>query len=138
MGDEKRTFQVLLHMVGHLLNQHWKGSIIFRVVLETGAEGGNDKVRGTGRPSTTDEYVTIKFEIEVSLEGSQSDSSNSTIHFGGRRHNSKEVTEGLSFSMCKKLVQVGMNGVMRKPVLLQGLAGELQRLLQSGGGGDGL
>ncbi|KAJ8551590.1 hypothetical protein K7X08_021605 [Anisodus acutangulus] len=101
-----------------------------RVVLETGVEGGNDKVRGTRRPSTTDENVTIKFEIEVSLEGSQSDSSNSTIHFGGRRHNNKEVTEGLSFIMCKKLVQVGMNGVMRKLVL----AGELQRLLQSGGG----
>ncbi|KAK4708113.1 hypothetical protein R3W88_029038 [Solanum pinnatisectum] len=107
MGDEKRTFQVLLHMVGHLLNVSiGKGSVIFRVVLETGAETGNDKVWGTRRPSTTDEYVTIKFEIEVSLEGSQSDSSISTIHFGGRRHNSKEVTEGLSFNMCKKLVQM--------------------------------
>ncbi|CAN4114491.1 unnamed protein product [Withania somnifera] len=107
MGDEKRTFQVLLHMVGHLLNVSiGKGSVIFRLVLETGAEGGNDKVWGARRPSTTDEYVTVKFEIEVSLEGSRSDSSISTIHFGGRRHNSKEVTEGLSFSMCKKLVQM--------------------------------
>ncbi|XP_059307836.1 protein EIN4 [Lycium ferocissimum] len=130
MGDEKRTFQVLLHMVGHLLNVSiGKGSVIFRVVLETGADGGNDKVWGTRRPSTTDEYVTIKFEIEVSLEGSLSDSSISTIHFGGRRHNSKEVTEGLSFSMCKKLVQM-MQGNIWMSSNAQGLAQGMTLILR--------
>ncbi|XP_006350951.1 protein EIN4-like [Solanum tuberosum] len=62
-------------------------------------------VWGTRRPWMTAEYVTIKFNNEVCLEGSQSDSSISTIHFGVKRHNFKDVMEGLSFSMCKKLVQ---------------------------------
>ncbi|KAG5575091.1 hypothetical protein H5410_055225 [Solanum commersonii] len=85
MGDEKRTFEVLLHMGGHLFNVSIrKGSIIFEVVLDIGADGGNGS--------------------------SQSDSSISTIHFGGRRHNFKDVMEGLSFSMCKKLVQISCVG----------------------------
>ncbi|KAH0711676.1 hypothetical protein KY290_007312 [Solanum tuberosum] len=81
MSDEKRTFEILELMVGMAV---W----------------------GTRRPWMTAEYVTIKFNNEVCLEGSQSDSSISTIHFGVRRHNFKDVMEGLSFSMCKKLVQV--------------------------------
>ncbi|KAH0711674.1 hypothetical protein KY290_007310 [Solanum tuberosum] len=81
MGIEKRTFKRLELMVGMTV---W----------------------GTRKPWTTAEYVTIKFNIEVRLEGSQSDSSISTIHFGGRRHKYKGVMEGVSFSMCKKLVQV--------------------------------
>ncbi|KAH0714457.1 hypothetical protein KY284_007362 [Solanum tuberosum] len=65
-------------------------------------------VWGTRKPWTTAEYVTRKFNIEVRLEGSQSDSSISTIHIGrGRRHKYKGVMEGVSFSMCKKLVQMG-------------------------------
>nr|GMD58996.1 protein EIN4 [Ipomoea batatas] len=108
MGDEKRTFQVLLHMVGHLLNvSDGKGSVIFRVVQESGTEeGNNNKVWNTRKPSPADDWVTIKFEIEVSVEGSRPDSSVSTIHFGAGRHNCKDVKKGLSFNICKKLVQM--------------------------------
>ncbi|KAL3523713.1 hypothetical protein ACH5RR_016547 [Cinchona calisaya] len=107
IGDQKRAFQVLLHMVGHLVNVNdGRASVTFRVVSESGIQDRTDKFWDTRRPSKTDEYVSVKFEIEVSVEGSQSDSSISTIHFGGTRHNNKEVKEGLSFSMCKKLVQM--------------------------------
>ncbi|CAK9153052.1 unnamed protein product [Ilex paraguariensis] len=107
IGDERRSFQVLLHMVGHIFNvSDGVGSVIFRVVSESDHEGRNDKLWGIRRPNTADEYVSIKFEIEISNGDSQSDGSVSTIHFGGRRHNSKEIKEGLSFRMCKKLVQM--------------------------------
>ncbi|KAA8534629.1 hypothetical protein F0562_032112 [Nyssa sinensis] len=103
LGDERRTFQVLLHMVGHLLNVS-DGGVIFRVVSESGNEGRIDK--GMWRPGTNNEYVSIKFEIEVSDGGSLAEGSISTIHLSGRRHNSNQIKEGLSFSMCKKLVQM--------------------------------
>ena len=114
IGDERRIFQVLLHMVGHLLNvSDGGGSVIFRVVSEGGNEGLNDKILGTWRPSVNEEYVSIKFEIELGDQGSQSnDGSITTIHFTGRRHNSNNVKEGLSFSMCRKLVQVRITGTL--------------------------
>ncbi|MCD7447196.1 CUGBP Elav-like member 2 [Datura stramonium] len=129
MGDEKRTFQVLLHMVGHLLNiSSGGGSVVFKVIVERGTEGGNDKLQGARRHSVFDEYVTIKFEIEVSLEGSQTDSSIST-HFGGRRYNSKELKEGMSFSMCKKLVQM-MQGNLWMPSNTEGHARKMTLILR--------
>ncbi|KAM7532219.1 hypothetical protein LguiB_035629 [Lonicera macranthoides] len=109
MGDERRTFQVLFHMVGHLLNVSEGGvSVIFRVSSENGEiEARNDKNWGNRRTAAaTDEYVNVKFEMGISDGGSQSDGSISTIHFGGRRHNGNEIKDGLSFSMCKKLVQM--------------------------------
>lgn len=107
MGDQKRAFQVLLHMIGHLLNvNEGRASVTFRVDTESGIQERTDRYWDARRPSTTDEYVNVKFEIEVNVEGSVSGNSISTTHFGGTRHNSKEVKEGLSFSMCKKLVQM--------------------------------
>lgn len=105
MGDERRTFQVLLHMVGHLLNvNEGEGPVILRVSLENGAEGINENHLGSRRPNTTDEYVSIKFEIGIIDKGSQSDSS--SIHLGGRRKVGAEAKDVLSFRMCKMLVQV--------------------------------
>lgn len=109
MGDEKRAFQVILHTVGHLLDiKSGGGSVVFKVILESGTDVANDKILGSRRHNLFDEYVTINFEIKVSLEGSQTDSSSSTSHVGGRRYNSKELKEGMSLHMCKKLVQVSI------------------------------
>ncbi|CAN4114492.1 unnamed protein product [Withania somnifera] len=47
------------------------------------------------------------------------------------------LTASSEEQVWERCLQVGMNGLIRKPVLLQGLADELQRLLQRGGG-DGL
>lgn len=105
MGDERRTFQVLLHMVGHLLNvNEGEGPVILRVSLENGPEGINENLLGSRRPNTTDEYVSIKFEIGIIDGGSQSDSS--SIHLGGRRKVGAEAKDVLSFRMCKMLVQM--------------------------------
>ncbi|XP_052186373.1 protein EIN4-like isoform X2 [Diospyros lotus] len=108
ISDEKRVFQILLHMVGHLLNISGQGgSLTFRVVSDGGNNGRKDKTWGIWRPTANEEYVTIKFEIEVGDGSSQSsDSSITTIHFAGRRHNTNNFKEGLSFSMCRKLVQM--------------------------------
>lgn len=107
IGDEKRTFQVILHMVGYLLNLYdGGGTVLFRVSLESGSEDKNDKMLVTWRPSKADEYVCIKFEIKIKEVNSQSYGSTAK-HV--RRHNSKEIKEALSFSLCKKLVQVSFH-----------------------------
>ena len=104
IGDEKRTFQVVLHMVGYLLSIFdGRGSFIFRVSSESESDGKNDKTWGLWR---TDEYTSIKFEIEIIVGGSSSDGSSSAIEFSCWKHSSNENKESLSFSMCKKLVQV--------------------------------
>ncbi|XP_022892534.1 protein EIN4-like isoform X2 [Olea europaea var. sylvestris] len=107
IGDERRTFQVLLHMVGHLLNtSDGKGSVIFRAVEDGGIEGRNDNLWAGKRPSTNDEYIDMKFEVEVNVESFWLESSTSTNYLTGRRKNNKEIKQGLGFSMCKKLVQM--------------------------------
>ncbi|KAL7185014.1 hypothetical protein ACSBR2_027037 [Camellia fascicularis] len=108
VGDEERTFQVLLHMVRHVLNVSDRGrSVIFQVVSERGINGRNDRGWGMLRPSTTNEYVNLKFEIEISDGGSQlNDGPESTLNFAGKRHNSNNAKDGLSFNMCRKLVQM--------------------------------
>ena len=66
IGDEKRTFQVVLHMVGYLLSIFdGRGSFIFWVSSESESDGKNDKTWGLWR---TDEYTSIKFEIEIMME----------------------------------------------------------------------
>ncbi|KAK7830792.1 protein ein4 [Quercus suber] len=108
IGDERRAFQVILHMVGYLLNVYdGQGTVIFRVFRDIDIEDKDDKMLGMWRPTMPGEHIYIKFEIEISEKGSQSDGSISALNYAGRRHNSNEVKEGLSFSMCKKLVQVG-------------------------------
>lgn len=107
IGDERRAFQVILHMVGYLLNVYdGQGTVIFRVFRDSDIEDKDDKMLGMWRPTMPGEHIYIKFEIEISEKGSQSDGSISALNYAGRRHNSNEVKEGLSFSMCKKLVQV--------------------------------
>lgn len=107
IGDERRAFQVILHMVGYLLSiYNGGGTVVFRVFLENSSEGRDDKLLRLWRSTIQDEYVSIKFEFEISSGSPQADGSISDTLYAGRRHNSNEIKEGLSFSMCKKLVQV--------------------------------
>lgn len=97
IGDERRTFQVLLHMVGHLLHfSNNGGSMIFRVSAENGSVGKNDKW-GMWRSVTVDEYIKVKFEFDIS-GGYQTDALRRT-----QNDSNKEV---MSFSMCKRLAQM--------------------------------
>ncbi|KAF8401843.1 hypothetical protein HHK36_012790 [Tetracentron sinense] len=122
MGDERRIFQVILHMVGNLLNGcDGGGTVIFRVFSESGSEGRNDQRWAIWRPGLSNAHVYIKFELGIKNGGSQSDGSISTVQLANRRHNSDRIEEVLSFSMCRKLVQMMQGNIWVVPSS-QGLA----------------
>lgn len=109
IGDERRTFQVILHMVGYLLNiYNGQGTIVFRVYSESGSQGKNDRMLGMWKSNAPEEFVCVKFEIEIKEGNPLPDGSMSVTHTSSWRQNSSEVKEGLSFSMCKKLVKVNI------------------------------
>nr|DAD54476.1 TPA_exp: ethylene insensitive-4 protein [Fragaria x ananassa] len=107
MGDERRAFQVILHMVGYLLSTYkGGGTVIFRAILESGSETQDDKLQQMWRTGTPDEYVSVRFELEINDGTSHSSGVSSMIDYGGRRNNSSEIKKGLSFNICKKIVQM--------------------------------
>ncbi|GAB4836042.1 CUGBP Elav-like member 2 [Ancistrocladus abbreviatus] len=106
IGDERRTFQVLLHMLGHLLRVSSKcGSVVFRVFSESGSEGNNDK-RDLWRAAAICECINVKFEFEINKGGSAVDDTVLASWNANRRLYNDVNKEGLSFSMCKKLAQM--------------------------------
>lgn len=109
MGDEKRVFQVILHMIGSLLNGNKEGGlVILRVCPESGSQGRNDQKWAAWRQSSSDGDVYIRFEIRIIYSGFPSEVAISTVPLIGRRYGNDGIEEGLSFSVCKKLVQVGL------------------------------
>lgn len=107
LGDERRAFQVILHMVGYLLNAHeGVGTVAFRVSSESNYEDKNDRGMVAWRSNVPTDYAHLKFEIEIKGASSESVKSLASTHMIVRRHNSNEVKESLSFRMCKRLVQV--------------------------------
>ncbi|XP_059632391.1 protein EIN4-like [Cornus florida] len=116
MGDEKRVFQVILHMVGNLLDgSNGGGRLTFRVYSESGSQGRNDQRWATWRPSLADGYVHVKFEIGINNCASQLVGSSVTAKLGGWRYCSNGVEEGFSFSVCKKLVQLMQGNIWVVP-----------------------
>ncbi|CAN1765935.1 Protein EIN4 [Linum perenne] len=110
VGDERRAFQLILHMFGYMLDLYdGRGTIVFRVFLESGSSGGqNDRTLGMWKANAPDEYASVKFEIEIREENSSI--SDGPISAAQRRLAGPEIKEALRFSMCKKLVQVMMQG----------------------------
>lgn len=108
MGDERRVFQVILHMVGSLLNDINQGGgyALFRVVAESGSQGRNDQRWGNWRQSSSDGDTYIRFEIGINTSNSQSEGSTPNVLSGDRRYASDGAEECLSFTICKKLVKV--------------------------------
>ncbi|KAL8238552.1 hypothetical protein R6Q59_015119 [Mikania micrantha] len=108
MGDERRVLQVLLHMVGNLLSWgNGGGCLTLKIFRENGSLGRNDQQWRSWRSNSNDDYVTVKFEIGLNdafsvLKPSSSDHRNRRLM----------AEESLSFSMCKKLVQM-MQGNIR-------------------------
>lgn len=102
MGDERRVLQVILHMVGNLLS--WGnsgGSLTLRILRESGSHGRSDQEWRSWKSNSNDGYVNVKFEIGINdafsvLERTSSD----------QRNRRAVAEESLSFSMCRKLVQV--------------------------------
>ncbi|KAL2325304.1 hypothetical protein Fmac_024362 [Flemingia macrophylla] len=115
MGDEARTFQVILHMIGYLLNMNNKGTLNFRVFLESEGGDKDDKNFGIWRSSGQNDYVHIKFDFQIT-DRSQSDEAISTTHYRDRRqYYNNGFKEGLSFTMCKKLVQMMQGNIWISP-----------------------
>nr|KYP74519.1 Protein EIN4 [Cajanus cajan] len=115
MGDEARTFQVILHMIGYLLNMNNKGILNFRVFLENDGGDKDDKSFGMWRSSGQNEYVHIKFDFQITDRPRQ-DEATSTAHYSRRRqYYNNELKEGLNFSMCKKLVQMMQGNIWISP-----------------------
>lgn len=106
IGDEARSFQVILHMIGYLLNIYDKGTLIFQVYLERDGGDKDDRSFGMWRSGMQNDYVHIKFNFQINGVSSQSDELISTRNYTGRSHYNNEPKEGLSFSMCKTLVQM--------------------------------
>ncbi|KAJ8623788.1 hypothetical protein MRB53_032318 [Persea americana] len=104
IGDEKRIFQVILHMVGNLLARCDGGFLMFRVLTESGSEGGQDQRWVPWRMNSSQGYAYVKFEIRMSSL-QQNEASTSLVQIA-RRPISDRTGSNLSFSMCKKLVQM--------------------------------
>ncbi|PPS08711.1 hypothetical protein GOBAR_AA11935 [Gossypium barbadense] len=82
IGDERRTFQVILHMVGYLLDINSGGETVFFQVLQD--VGGQDKDKiNVWRSSTQDNYLYLKIEIDIRGGSSVADASVSTKNFSG-------------------------------------------------------
>lgn len=106
MGDERRVFQVILHMIGNSLNgSRGGGCLAFRVLSADRSEGRNDQGWGPWRSSSTDGYVYVKFEVGMCDDSLHLESTSSTTH-SRQRYFSGGAEEGLSFNVCRKLVQV--------------------------------
>ncbi|KAL2325078.1 hypothetical protein Fmac_024136 [Flemingia macrophylla] len=117
MGDERRVFQVILHMVGNLLeHNHGGGILVFRVFAETGSQGRSEKGWTAWRPSSSSGDVNIRFEIGINSSDSEVGSSVSS-GLGVRKYNSDRVAGRLSFSICKRVVQTLVEGSLNSPSL---------------------
>ncbi|MCL7027767.1 hypothetical protein MKW94_012501 [Papaver nudicaule] len=112
LGDEKRIFQVLLHMVGNLLNG-WDsgGHVTFQVSSANENHIRNDQRRPVWRPNSYEGYSSVKFEISINSSNSQ-DSSMTSVPISNRKYSSDGIESVLGFSVCKKLVQM-MQGNIR-------------------------
>ncbi|CAN1128827.1 Ethylene receptor 2 [Linum perenne] len=117
MGDERRIFQVILHMVGNLLDGNSKGgSVLLRVVVDNGSQQRNDQRWAKWRQSKpSDGEITIKLKIGITSGGSEFGASTLGMHLGGRRYTSEGFEQGLSFTVCKNLVQMMQGNIWVVP-----------------------
>ncbi|KAI7744603.1 hypothetical protein M8C21_026740 [Ambrosia artemisiifolia] len=108
MGDERRVLQVILHMVGNLLSWgNGGGCVTLRISRESGSQGRNDQQWRSWRSNSNDGSVIVKFEIGIDDAFSELKMSSSD-----QRNRRMVAEESLSFSMCRKLVQM-MQGSIR-------------------------
>lgn len=104
LGDERRVFQVILHMVGNLLKDPNGGLLTFRVLPESISREGIGGAWRTRRSNSSRDNAYIRFEVGTSNNHSQPEGT-TLPHYRPKRC-SKEMDEGLSFTVCRKLVQL--------------------------------
>ncbi|XP_072988267.1 ethylene receptor 2-like [Typha latifolia] len=104
IGDEKRIFHVFLHMVGTLVNGCDEGFLTFSVLSYGDGKERQDQEWTPWKSNLSDGYTCVKFD--VGIKRSQSKASSSSSDHLPRKPNSEGLETGLSFSMCKNLVQM--------------------------------
>ncbi|XP_059298958.1 ethylene receptor 2-like [Lycium ferocissimum] len=103
VGDERRVFQVILHMVGNLLKDPNGGILTFRVLPESVSRGGAWKTR---RSNSSRDIAYIRFEVGTNNNHSPPEGITSTLPHYSEKRSSRDVDECLSFTVCRKLVQL--------------------------------
>ncbi|KAM0949627.1 putative non-specific serine/threonine protein kinase [Dioscorea sansibarensis] len=111
VGDERRIFLVILHMIGNLLNAFNEGFMMFRI-LNSSTDDQEDQMWRSWGSNTSGSFSCVKFEIEV--RRLQSDDSGLTPQFA-RKPDSGGIETSLSFSMCRKLVQMMQGNISAVP-----------------------
>ncbi|EYU32533.1 hypothetical protein MIMGU_mgv1a002003mg [Erythranthe guttata] len=87
MGDERRVFLVILHMVRSLLNgSKGAGCLTLRVYSAGGGQGSNEQRWGHWRSNSSDGYVYIRFEIGIRHIDSPEENIVPVIPYGGNRY----------------------------------------------------
>ncbi|CAH8365224.1 unnamed protein product [Eruca vesicaria subsp. sativa] len=111
VGDERRVFQVILHMVGSLVKPRKcqeGGSllVIFKVFKERGSLDRSDQRWAAWRSpaSSADGDVYIRFEMNVENDDGSSSSRNQEV--GEMSLSGYGLGQDLSFGVCKKVVQL--------------------------------
>ncbi|KAL9240344.1 hypothetical protein vseg_014578 [Gypsophila vaccaria] len=116
MGDEKRVFQVILHMVGNLVeNNIAGGSLVFRVFSQHGSQGRSDLSWETWRSGSSDGYVYVRFEVEITRNAIVSDDLILTNKLSDQRCNSGNVYREFGFGICQQLVQMMQGNIWVVP-----------------------
>ncbi|CAN7134749.1 unnamed protein product [Brassica rapa subsp. narinosa] len=84
VGDARKVLQVVLHMLGGVMNRKIKGNVSFKVVPERGSsEVVKESQEAAWRQCYSKEYVEVKFGFDVAAEGEESSSSSSTKFMQG-------------------------------------------------------
>ncbi|XP_062225205.1 ethylene receptor 2-like [Phragmites australis] len=107
IGDEKRVFHIVLHMVGTLMNRCNARCLSLYANNHNEVEERHNQDWMLRRANFSGGYVCVKFEIRIRKSKDNVLSSSSSQISQGSKHNDSEM--GLSFNMCKKIVQM-MNG----------------------------
>ncbi|XP_058083987.1 protein EIN4-like isoform X2 [Magnolia sinica] len=114
IGDEKRIFQVILHMVGNVLNGCDDGGFMtFRVTTESESGSGQNQRWVPWRPNSSAGSARVKFEIRIN--SSHDEASNPLVVQLPGRPVSDRIEQDLRFSMCKKLVQMMQGNIWVVP-----------------------
>ncbi|AAB70445.1 Ethylene response sensor 2 [Arabidopsis thaliana] len=138
VGDDRKVFQAILHMLGVLMNRKIKGNVTFWVFPESGNSDVSERKdiqEAVWRHCYSKEYMEVRFGFEVTAEGEESSSSSSGS-------NLEEEEENPSLNACQNIVKY-MQGNIR--VVEDGLGlvksvsvvfrFQLRRSMMSRGGG---
>ncbi|KAJ6851389.1 ethylene receptor 2-like [Iris pallida] len=102
MGDEKRIFQVILHMVGNLINGNSEAFMSFRVCSFIEDKDRPEQGWMPWKSNFSEGYSCVKFEIRIQRLQYDPSSSAQLV----KQPNSEVFDTGLSFSMCKRIAQM--------------------------------